>query len=419
MIRMKKNNKSRCLILFSALLIIANSLGCGNNATVGSDTSADTTTNQNSEETLQEIIDLVPSKDYNGYEFTILTSSTTASHSTLTFNEATGDVLDDAMYARTQMISEKFNITMKDVVATNSDESLSLFRKTVQAGDSEYDIALLLERRAFAMTSENFFLDQSKLSFVDLTRPYWKQDVNNIINFTDEYFLTYGDANLPIYDLMHIMLFNKNMLENLSLESPYDLVIDGKWTYDKFKTMAKAAARDLDGDNTWTDKDVYGIIGGSNSISSAFITAAEHRTIEIAADGKPVIKLLEDEKIFDVITEICNTFWENGFYYKPTGSSNDYYLKDRLFQTDQALFADYTMFTVMHLRDMKSDFGIIPFPKYDENQDNYATMVEAGTRLTTVPVTTKNPELVGAVLETMHYYSYKNVIPAYYEITLQ
>lgn len=407
------------LVILALIIFAVNIIGCAASGPVTSDTSSVASSESPPDGTESELIDLVPAIDFDGYEFVILTSATTSQHSFITVDEATGDVFNDAMYTRTQTINEKFNIKMRDIIATNSDESLTMFRNSVQAGDSEYDIALLLERRAFAITNEDYFLDQSQLPYVDLTRPYWKTEVNEAINLSAEYYLTYGDANLPIYDMIHILLFNKNMLDDLSLESPYDLVLNGTWTYETFKTMAKKAARDIDGDGAWTDKDVYGIIGGSNSISSAFITAAKQRTIEIDSDGIPVITLLDNEKIVEIITDICDTFWNAGFYYKPTGSSNDYYLKDRLFQTDQTLFADYTMYTVAALRDMQSDFGITPFPKYDESQDGYATMVEAGTRVTTIPVTAKNPELIGAVLETMHFISKMEVIPAYYEIMLQ
>ncbi|MDD4414968.1 MAG: hypothetical protein PHR14_10595, partial [Oscillospiraceae bacterium] len=417
-----KNKSTICrfIVLLAAIAVSASLAGCGtpDPALADTDNTADTTSAP-VETAEPELADLVPDLDYEGYDFVILSSATSSQHAYFSVNEATGDVFDDAMYARTQAISEKFNITIQDVIATDSNLALTMFRNSIQAGDAEYDIGMLLERRAFAITNEDLFLDQSGLEHVDLTRPYWQQDVNEIINLSPEYYLTYGDAVLPIYDMMHILLFNQKMTEDLSLESPYDLVLDGAWTYEKFKTMAKAAAHDADGDTKWTDNDVYGIIGGSNSISSAFITGARERTIEPDTDGIPVINLLENEKIYNLITVISTDFWEDGFYYKPTGNSNDYYIKDLLFQTDQALFADFTLYTVKFLRDMTSDFGIIPFPKYNEEQADYATMVEAGTRVTTVPVTAKHTELVGAVLETMHRLSRKDVMPAYYEITLR
>ena len=61
---------------------------------------------------------------------------------------------------------------------------------------------------------------------------------------------------------------------------------------------------------------------------------------------------------------------------------------------------------------MESNFGIIPFPKFDAEQTDYYAMVEAGSRIMTVPVTNKNTEMTGAVLETLNFLTYRDVIPA-------
>ena len=74
---------------------------------------------------------------------------------------------------------------------------------------------------------------------------------------------------------------------------------------------------------------------------------------------------------------------------------------------------------INNLRDMKDDFGIIPWPKFDETLDRYYTNVDAGCNLICVPITVGNPECISVVLEAMAYDSYKNVIPTYYDVVLQ
>ena len=109
----------------------------------------------------------------------------------------------------------------------------------------------------------------------------------------------------------------------------------------------------------------------------------------------------------------------DGLLVHEIGKLEQLYLTDTYFQDDQALFADHTFYSACLLRDMASDFGIIPFPKFDEAQERYGSVAEAGSRITTVPAVVKDTELVGAVLEMMHYLSYRDVIPAYYETTLK
>ena len=72
-----------------------------------------------------------------------------------------------------------------------------------------------------------------------------------------------------------------------------------------------------------------------------------------------------------------------------------------------------------NFRNMQDSYGILPTPKYDENQKNYYTYVHDQYSLFMVPTTVKSPEMSGAVLEAMAYESYKTLVPAYFEVTLK
>ena len=60
---------------------------------------------------------------------------------------------------------------------------------------------------------------------------------------------------------------------------------------------------------------------------------------------------------------------------------------------------------------METDFGIIPFPKYDEIQADYMSF-ELGSFLM-VPINVKNIELCGTVSELLCAESRRNVLPEY------
>lgn len=67
---------------------------------------------------------------------------------------------------------------------------------------------------------------------------------------------------------------------------------------------------------------------------------------------------------------------------------------------------------------METYFGIIPYPKYDEEQKDYCARVSYYMP-PMIPITNTNLELVGAVLEEANYRAKKNITPAYYDITLK
>lgn len=416
---MKHNQMSVLLLLLAGTALLAS---CGESAQTPAETG-------NAAETVQEtaapeesdiLADPVPAKDFGGASFTVLASSTSTQHLQIAFNTQVGEVLDDAMYNRTKAVEEKFNIVFNDdYVPGVSDDANKALKDAVSAGEDAYQIALILERNAFSMTNEGYFYDIADLPQVDFTQPWWFSDVNETINLSDHYYLTYGSVNLGFYDFMHALLFNKQMIANLDLESPYDLVLSGDWTFDKMAEMARAARSDADGDGVWGTGDIYGFVGAPNTTVVDFLASSRVRMISVDEQKNVTVNLITDPKINEIYEKVCTTFWDPGFWYTKSGNSNSYYLTDTYFQTDQALFADHTLYTTGLLRDMKTDFGIVPFPKMDAAQDGYGTMVEAGTRAITVPTTIAAPELVGHVLETLNFLSYRDVTPVYYEITLK
>jgi hypothetical protein len=71
------------------------------------------------------------------------------------------------------------------------------------------------------------------------------------------------------------------------------------------------------------------------------------------------------------------------------------------------------------LRGMEADFGIVPYPKWDEQQENYLTTSVAYFSLFCVPTTVQNLEMTGIITEALCAESYKKVIPAFYEVALK
>ena len=83
------------------------------------------------------------------------------------------------------------------------------------------------------------------------------------------------------------------------------------------------------------------------------------------------------------------------------------------------MFLDGNIKTLDRMRDMKSDFGIIPWPKFDESDEKYYTNVDAGCNLIGVPVSVSDPDRVSVILEALCAEGGKSVMPQYYEVALQ
>ena len=82
------------------------------------------------------------------------------------------------------------------------------------------------------------------------------------------------------------------------------------------------------------------------------------------------------------------------------------------------MFMDVSFFHIGTLRDMETDFGVLPYPKYDEAQSEYYSRVSYYWA-NIVPITNAKLDMTGAILEALNCESANYVVPAYYEIALK
>jgi len=92
------------------------------------------------------------------------------------------------------------------------------------------------------------------------------------------------------------------------------------------------------------------------------------------------------------------------------GSSKDFISSRR------ALFAQFTTKSLDGLRDCEEDYGIVPYPKWDEAQERYNGYDISS--FVSIPSSVADPEMVGQTLEMLNFYSRELVLPTYYEISL-
>ena len=83
------------------------------------------------------------------------------------------------------------------------------------------------------------------------------------------------------------------------------------------------------------------------------------------------------------------------------------------------MFLPGFFYTSEAMREMKTDFGIVPFPLYDENQDDYVSIVHDIMRIMTVPYNCQKFDAVCAVLEEMAFLGYRDVLPDYYNVLMK
>ena len=357
--------------------------------------------------------------DFNGRELRILSSQEYEGFGDglhmLLVTENSGDILDDAIYQRNLKVMERFGVTFVETPMTYN-EAHTLVRTSVSAGDDVYDVISLADRNALSLVAEGMIYYMDELPYIDLEREYWNQTLNESITIADRQVLAYSDMMLTAYDFTHLLSFNKAMIDELSLDDPYTLVDSGKWTLDRFNEYLAAATSDLNGDTIYDENDRYGFVSDAKQVSPCFWIAAGCLSIEKDDSDIPRF-VMNSERMLNTLDRVYQLTWENNYWYKQLGVEEIGYT---MFSNGQALFCNASFDALFGgiFRASNIEYGVIPYPKYDESQERYYTRVEGGFPYV-VPVTVNDTEFVGAMLEALACESHNTVLPAYYEVALK
>ncbi len=365
-----------------------------------------------------EVPDLPADLSFDGATFTFGVVDNPNGRNPIVMEELTGEALNDAQYNTVQQTNDALNVLVAETILTGGYPAAQDVIKLVTAGDDVIQVANIYCAAIPQLLSGGYVMSYNDVPYIDLRKTWWDQKVSENLVISDIRYAVNGHLNITTHDLTYCLVFSKDQIADNGLENPYDLVRDGKWTMDKMAEQMVAVTRDANGDGTFDEKDNYGYASAIKMTLPSFWIGAGEKTITLDDAGIPSLTM-DSERFHNVIEKIFAITYDNGTRYQ--NKADDYDIptecKD-LFVGDRALFMDCSLFYVAALRDMETDFGILPYPKYDEAQTEYCSRVSYFMPAV-MPATNRNLELVGAVLEYINYRAKENITPAYYDITLK
>ena len=410
----------------SAFLLIAMlaSVSCGSAGTADV-TTDDTTTVQDDAETTaagddrESVSDDLPARDFGGDKFTMLVR--TERKYEFEAEEENGDLLNDAVYKRNLAVEDRFNIEFENILmdsvwgdqATQFTNSL---RSSIQAGEGAYDLVASYAATIPALVSQGLFANWSDMDYVDFSKPWWSEKVKDEMTINGKCFMITGDISLALWEGMSCVMFNKKLADNYGIGNMYDLVKEGNWTFDKMLDITKDRYQDLDGDGEVSDNDAFGMIHGTATEIDNYKEAFEIPVTKRGDDGYPEFAL-KSEKIVDVLTRLDAWVWNSNDVY--WGLNLDRPVLQEIFSRGNSLLFNSTLGATQNLRDMKDDFGILPYPKYDENQKDYHATSLDEFSMFVIPVDAPDTDKTAFITEALCAESYKKVVPVFYDVVLK
>lgn len=414
--------KKRALFLTSLVLVsllAACASDTGSTATTTAASGSGDSTDAVTEEAFVKP-DIPEGVRYDGYEFKVLTSDeegTIRASFEIEAEQENGDIMNDAVYKRNLMIQEDLGVTIRQLKGSYDGSAyIAEFKRDVQAGDNSYDV-LVADQTGILMNSASYGLEVSELPYVDLSKPWWDELVIQNTAIGGKTFALTGSLNLVDDGAVWAVMFNKKFAENhgIDVDTLYQLVRDGKWTLDKFEEYCVGVSSDINGDGVRDMYDEWGNVTSSTAMLT-MIYSLGGSFCYLDQDGIPVITV-DAEKNVTIMNRLYEFLNSGDFCITPVDTNNDFSLQRSVFLDGRALFINGTIsYIPLYLRDMEDDFGVLPNPKWDENQKDYiATAQEWGASMWMVPRSAVDPERTSIILEMMSCYSEQTIVPAYYD----
>jgi len=413
-------------LILASLMVSASLAGCADTTAEETEAAQDPAAVENvAEETEKPYLDNLPEQmDFGGAEIRFLSATETVSIE-LTEGDDTGDVVNDAYWKRNEALNGRTNAKIILANQVGYNEFNSTATQSITAGSDDYDIFCGHTRFNINLAASNYMMNLNKNGFtdyIDITQPYWSELYISNVNYKDNLYWLAGDMTHSFISTIYATFANATVWNNhYSGESLYDIVLEGNWTLDTLNHYAEGTYIDNNGDGAYDDGDSYGIIMQQGHVLNGMTFAAGIEFTAIDADGNYSVAL-NNEHTVNAYTALHNLFYSTAYGRMLHNDQFDG-LAVSMFTEDRLLFCPNTFGFASNenIRNMESDFYIIPLPKYDAEQEAYRVNQYDGVPIYGVPTTLAVDKIpmIASIMEVMCSMTSDMVIPAYYDVALK
>ncbi len=333
--------------------------------------------------------------------------------------DTNGESVNDAIYKRNERVQAQFGITL-EFTGTPGDYAdqkafINTCTNSTQAGSDAHDFFCGYSMTGATLMTQGLAQDLTEYEIMEFDKPWWPSTLIEKATIKDGIYFVSGDISTNYLYMMYGCVFNKDMFTDvttLTFNTLYDLAYDNKWTLDKLIEYSTGAFLEQNGDSEPSQGDRFGFTT-INIHFDAFYTAADLFTV--VTDSGDNIVLCEDlssDKTAELLAKLCSFIHETGdVWIKNSGD---------IFANNQAIFTiDRVQITNKKLKDVDFNYGILPVPMYNEDQEGYRTCMAFPFTTYVLSTASTHSEAAAATLELMAYQSYLNITPALFEESMK
>lgn len=362
------------------------------------------------------IDDGLPERNFDGRTFTVFCASDPATSQYIVSEEITGEGVNDSIYARNLAIDERYNAKVAYNEGGAHRDTASMVDTIITSGDTEsFDIVQFHVVSNSGNAMKGLYLNWYDVPYVDFEKPWWSSSNTEDLTINKHCYLAVGDFALTTISGTYCMFYDKDQAKNYGIESLHDVVTDGRWTLDYLKELCGKVYTDLNGDGIENEGDYFGLASDQQSNLNTYLWSSGHKIFNRNSDGELEYSYYDEHlvNVYDSAYELIND--TDGVY-----TAYDHDSGAKLFAEGGTLTCNTKLgYAITGLSEFSNEYGIIPYPKYDEAQSSYASMVDGSHEAMAVAKTAQDLEFIGIMTEVLCAESYKQVLPAYYDVCLK
>ena len=357
--------------------------------------------------------------DYGGIDFTIFANKDSYDNTwhKLDVAELNGDSLNDAIFNRNRKIEELYNINISVIESSTFANDA---KNSIAAGDNAYSLFFAQLTQLVPLSQEGMLTNFYDVNNLSLDNEWWDQNLIEGLTYRDSLYVLNGDVSPSADTRIFVILFNKDMCDELNLEYPYQYVLDGSWTVDRLNEYITNVNYDVNGDSIMDYNARWGFFT-EYGVAYMLYFAGGGRVSEKAAAGSLVLSYNNPrgiemaEEALSIALDSSKTCMANPYVEE---NGNSWPAATSWFASGGALFRSTALEPVPRdMRPLDVNFGILPFPKMSAEQDRYYSLPAFTANVIGVPVTTDG-ERAAFILEALSRESETGVYPAFYDVLL-
>lgn len=408
-------NNHRFFALFALLAVgtsfLLGSCGGETDAVTESDTVTDALTAavmETAAEPERDRLAELGSRDLGGMVYTALDCNS-AAYSNIPGEVQTGEIVNDTLWERDAVIEELYNVQINYELENSG--STSKFRSAVLAGEKPCDLIFTVGAKLSTLALEGVLANMLDIEHLSLDQKWWSSLMYDNLRLKNAMYFTTGDICPSMYRIAACTYVNTKLADDYDITCDFvQEVRDGTWTWDLVGELSKGINQDLNQDGQWAYiDDLFGNIG---CFATYLMPACNVEYCTITEDGTNLALTAVTDQTVTIVEKLRTIFEPTN----PKSEGNDFV--SSAFKEDRALFLTGTTGNAFSLlRDMESDYTILPVAKFDKTQKGYRTAVNIwSTAYVGVPMTAMD-EKSGFVTEALAAWSYTNMRPITLNLT--